>query len=204
MPLPLFHRPARLVTGCVFMLLVFTGCASQTAPVIPLKPSGPNAAMRRIMQILPSLAKGHKDKTQLAFLADFKGLSPAADKFNSYMSSSQGKLLDELASWAQRHNVKLDYKHRPGLFGKAQQIISSDEGGKLLHSNSADFQRLYLVMMYMDFAWQLAMDHAAEKAAGSAHAGPGLKSYLQNAIRVNRLSMDKLWKLLLQYRHKQR
>ena len=202
MPLPFVRRPARIIAWSAFMLMAFTGCASQTMPPIPLKQGAPNAAMRQIMRLLPSLARGHKDKTQLAFLADFKGLSPAADKFNSYMSRSQGKLLTELQSWAHRHKVSLDYRRRPGLFGKAQRIISSDEGGKLLHGNSANFQRLYLVMMYMDFAWQLAMDHAAEKAAGAAHAGPGLKNYLQNAIGVNTHSMRELWKLMRRYRLK--
>ncbi len=152
-----------------------------------------------VLQILGSLAKGHKDKTQLAILADFKGLSKSVSRFNSYMSSSQGNLLKQLRAWAQKHAVKLHYRYRPGLYGKAQKIISDDEGSLLLHSNSADFQKRYLVMMYMDYAWQLAMDKAAQQQARKDHAGPGLLQYLHNAIAVNKQSIAALWKLLERY-----
>ncbi len=152
-----------------------------------------------VLQILRSLAKGHKDKTQLAFLAKFKGLTPAVRKFNGYMSDSQAKLLKQLKAWAGRHRVHLHYFYRPALFGKAQKIIADDEGGLLLHSNAADFQKRYLVMMYMDYSWQLAMTKAAQKQALRDHAGPGLMSYLNNALAVDKQSLTDLWNLLKQY-----
>ena len=152
-----------------------------------------------VLQILRSLAKGHKDKTQLAFLADFKGLSKSVSRFNSYMSSSQGRLLKQLKAWAQKHGVKLHYSYRPGLYGKAQKIISDNEGSMLLHSNAADFQKRYLVMMYMDYSWQFAMDKAAQQQARKSQAGPGLLRYLDNAVAVNKQSLADLWKLLERY-----
>lgn len=183
----------------VVLAAAITGCASVAPPAIPLKQTAPNAAMYRIYALLPSLAKAHKDKTQLAFLADFKGLSAPVKAFNSYMSGSQGKLLGELKTWARHHAVRLTYHRRPALFGKAQGIIADDEGGLLLHSNSADFQRRYLVMMYMDYSWQLALDKAAIKEAKAAEAGPGLLGYLHNALAVNTESINKLWVLLQRY-----
>ena len=178
-------------------VLVFSlpGCSNapprRAAIQQPLNPA--------VLQILRSLAKGHKDKTQLAFLADFKGLSKSVGRFNSYMSNSQGKLLKELKAWAQTHGVKLHYFYRPGLFGKAQKIIADDEGTLLLHSDAADFQKRYLVMMYMDYSWQFAMDKAAQKQAQKNQAGPGLLHYLHNAIAVNKQSLADLWKLLERY-----
>ncbi len=201
-PAAMAFSPAVAVFRCLLILLLaaaLTGCASVSPPTIPLKQAAPNAAMYRIYALLPSLAKAHKDKTQLAFLADFKGLAVPVKAFNSYMSKTQGKLLAELKSWAGRHAVSLTYRRRPALFGKAQGIIADDEGGLLLHSNSADFQKRYLVMMYMDYSWQLALDKAAEKEAKAARAGPGLSRYLRNAIAVNTDSINKLWALLKNY-----
>jgi hypothetical protein len=172
------------------------GCSSSPPPGSNLAPQPLNPA---VLQILRSLAKGHKDKTQLAFLADFKGLSATVGKFNRYMSDSQGKLLRQLKSWAERHHVQLHYFYRPGLYGKAQKIIADDEGSLLLHSNAADFQKRYLIMMYMDYSWQFAMDKAVQKQARRNHAGPGLMLYLHNAIAVNKQSLADLWKLLEQY-----
>ena len=207
-----FLRHARLaaiavlsaLTAVHWMLIVFlaaamTGCAGVSPPTIPLKQAAPNAAMYRIYALLPSLAKAHKDKTQLAFLADFKGLTSPVKAFNSYMSKSQGKLLAELKTWAGHHAVSLTYHRRPALFGKAQGIIADDEGGLLLHSNSVDFQKRYLVMMYMDYSWQLALDKAAAKEARAARVGPGLSQYLHNALAVNTDSINKLWVLLQRY-----
>lgn len=191
-------RLKQILAVIFFAPILFLGLAgcSNTAPertVIrqPLNPA--------VLQILRSLAKGHQDKTQLAFLADFKGLSKSAGAFNSYMSASQGKLLDQLKAWARKHQVKLQYFYRPGLFGKAQKIIADDEGSMLLHSNSADFQKRYLIMMYMDYSWQLAMDKAAGQQARIDHAGPGLMQYLHDATAVNRQSLADLWKLLEHY-----
>ena len=96
--------------------------------------SAPDRAVMRqelnpaVPPLLRSLAKGHRDKTQLAFLADFKGLSKSVSRFNSYMSSSQGKLLKQLKAWAQKHGVNLHYSYRAGLYGKAQKIIADNEG----------------------------------------------------------------------------
>ena len=178
------------------LFAVLAGCTSNAPPGIPLvqRPVNP-----LVLRVLCSLAKGHKDKMQLAFLADFKGLTKSVGHFNSYMSSSQGKLLKELKSWADRHHFRLQYQRRTGLFGEAQKIIADDEGGLLLHSNAADFQKRYLVMMYMDYSWQFAMDKAAIKQAKVDHAGPGLMLYLHNAIAVNKRSLADLWKLLKQY-----
>lgn len=178
------------------VLFFFLPGCSNSAPPRPAMRQPLNPA---VLQILRSLAKGHKDKTQLAFLADFKGLSKSVSRFNSYMSSSQGKLLKELKAWATKHGVKLHYFYRPGLFGKAQKIIADDQGSLLLHSNSADFQKRYLIMMYMDYSWQLAMDKAAQKQARKNQAGPGLRQYLNNAIAVNKQSLSDLWKLLERY-----
>ncbi len=185
---------AVLVLAPVLFLFV-SGC-SDSAPRQPVMEQPLNPA---VLQILRSLAKGHKDKTQLAFLADFKGLSKSVSRFNSYMSHSQGKLLKELKAWARKHRVKLHYFYRPGLYGKAQKIIADDEGSLLLHSNAADFQKRYLVMMYMDYSWQFAMDKAAQKQAQKNQAGPGLLHYLHNAIAVNKQSLADLWKLLERY-----
>lgn len=172
------------------------GCSSSPPPGANLAPQPLNPA---VLQILRSLARGHKDKTQMAFLADFKGLSAPVGKFNSYMSGSQGRLLQQLKSWAQKHHVQLHYFYRPGLYGHAQKIISDDEGSLLLHSNAADFQKRYLIMMYMDYSWQFALDKAAQKRARKDHTGPGLMLYLRNAIAVNKQSLADLWKLLEQY-----
>ncbi|MGC8624229.1 MAG: hypothetical protein ACP5VQ_03050 [Phycisphaerae bacterium] len=180
---------APLLTG----LAGCSGLATPRTEVIP-QPLNPE-----LLQILGSLAKGSKDKTQMAFLADFKGLSAPVGKFNSYMSTSQGQLLTRLKKWADKHHVKLHYFYRPGLYGKAQKIIANDEGALLLHSNAADFQKRYLIMMYMDYSWQLAMDKAAQKQARMNHAGPGLMEYLHNAIAINKRSLADLWQLLEQY-----
>ncbi len=178
------------------VLFFFLPGCSTSAPRRPVMQQPLNPA---VLQILRSLAKGHKDKTQLAFLADFKGLSKSVSRFNSYMSKSQGKLLKQLQAWAKKHRVKLHYFYRPGLYGKAQKIIADDEGSLLLHSNAADFQKRYLVMMYMDYSWQFAMDKAAQKQARKNQAGPGLLQYLNNAVAVNKQSLADLWKLLERY-----
>ncbi len=179
------------------LLMPLSGCGV-TAPQHPaLQGRVLNPA---VLQILRSLARGHKDKTQLAFLADFKGLTKSVQHFNSYMSGSQGKLLKELKSWAYQHHVKLHYYYRPGLYGKAQKIIADDEGSMLLHSNAADFQKRYLVMMYMDYSWQFAMDKAALRQALADHCGPGLMRYLHNAAAVNKQSLTDLWTLLERYK----
>ena len=192
-------RLKNILAVIAFTPMLFLGLAgcSNSAPARvsirqPLNPA--------VLQILRSLAKGHNDKTQLAFLADFKGLSTSVGRFNSYMSGSQGKLLKQLKAWAHKHHVKLHYFYRPGLYGKAQKIIADDQGSLLLHSNSADFQKRYLIMMYMDYSWQLAMDKAAQKQARKNQAGPGLRQYLNNAIAVNKQSLSDLWKLLERYR----
>jgi hypothetical protein len=180
----------------LLLVLSLSGCSGSASP----PPSLHGKVLNPVeLQILRSLAKGHKDKTQLAFLADFKGLTKPVGAFNSYMSSSQGKLLRELKLWAHHHQVKLNYDYRPGLFGKAQKIIADDEGSLLLHSNAADFQRRYLMMMYMDFSWQLAMDKAALRQAQTDHSGPGLMRYLHNAMAVNKQSLTDLWMLLKRY-----
>ncbi|MHB1766530.1 MAG: hypothetical protein ACYCUV_01610 [Phycisphaerae bacterium] len=191
-------RLKNILAVIAFTPMLFLGLAgcSNSAPARvsirqPLNPA--------VLQILRSLAKGHRDKTQLAFLADFKGLSTSVGRFNSYMSGSQGKLLKQLKAWAHKHHVKLHYFYRPGLYGKAQKIIADDEGSLLLHSNAADFQKRYLIMMYMDYSWQFAMDKAAQKQALHDHAGPGLMQYLHNAIDVNKQSLADLWKLLEHY-----
>jgi predicted outer membrane protein len=189
------HNLLILIMFTPILFFGLTGCSSSAPPraVIqqPLNPA--------VLQILRSLAKGHQDKTQLAFLADFKGLSKSVGQFNSYMSRSQGKLLNQLKAWAQKHHVTLHYFYRPGLYGKAQKIIADNEGSLLLHSNAADFQKRYLIMMYMDYSWQLAMDQAASTQAQRDHAGPGLLKYLRDATAVNKQSLADLWKLLEHY-----
>ena len=178
------------------VLFFFLPGCSTSAPRRPVMQQPLNPA---VLQVLRSLAKGHRDKTQLAFLADFKGLSKSVSRFNSYMSSSQGKLLKQLKAWATKHRVKLHYFYRPGLYGKAQKIIADNEGSMLLHSNAADFQKRYLVMMYMDYSWQFAMDKAAQQQARKNQAGPRLLRYLDNAVAVNKQSLADLWKLLERY-----
>ncbi len=192
------HTGKRLAVILMTLLLCseLIGCSGMATPRQEIQAPQLNPAL---LQILCSLAKGHKNKTQLAFLADFKGLCAPVKKFNRYMSSSQGQLLRQLKAWAEKHHVKLHYVYRPGLFGQAQKIINHDEGGLLLHSNAADFQKRYLIMMYMDYSWQLAMDKAAHKQARTHHAGPGLMAYLDHATAVNKQSLTDLWQLLQHY-----
>ena len=193
--------PRRLVSVAVVMIGVsaisgLAGCSS--APIEPGVTQVANrAAAKRpvapaLAVVLGDLAQASHDKCQLSLLAGFKGLSPAAAKFNHYMAQSQNKLLSELQQWAREHHLRLRPHHRPGLFGAADKLESSADAHALLTSSGAKFQRLYLLLMYTDYSWQIQLD----KAALEFKIPPVPMTYLKNALSVNRHSRQILADLI--------
>ncbi len=186
---------AALVIG-VSVISGLAGCSSE-----PIEPGVTQVANRAAAKrpvapalavVLGDLAQASHNKCQLSLLAGFKGLSPAAAKFNHYMAQSQNKLLDELQKWARQHHLRLQPHHRPGLFGTADKLESSADAHALLTSSGAKFQHLYLLLMYTDYSWQIQLD----KAALEFKIPPVPMTYLKNALSVNRHSRQILSDLI--------
>ena len=172
------------------------GCA--TAPVTPGVSNAANQAAAakpassQLAVVLGSLAQGSRDKCQLSLLAGFKGLSPAAARFNRYMQQSQRRLLNQLAAWGRRHHLQLKDHHRSGLFRTADHLESSADAHALLSSSGLKFEHLYLLLMYTDYSWQIELD----KAALEYKIPPVPVAYLQNALKVNRHSKRLIERLI--------
>ena len=192
------QRTAWVAVGMALLALL-VGCSQSP----PRPPKGPAASAhispvdRAVLaRFLPSLARAHRDKTQLAFLARFKGLSPPVAKFNQQMALQQGRLLRQLQTWADRHHLNLKYDYPKSVRGAALRVQAGVDGHSLLAAGEPKFQRLYLVFMYSDFSWQVALDKSLMRYA----TNHGLKRYLINALAINRSSMEQIEKLLGQYR----
>ncbi len=149
-----------------------------------------------LARFLPGLAKAHRDKTQLSFLARFKGLSAPVAKFNVSMARRQGRLLRQLQTWARKHHFSLQYHYPKSVRGAALRVQTNIEGHLLLTAGEPKFQRMYLVLMYADFSSQVSMDMAMMKYATDR----GLRSYLVQALAVNRTSLQQISSLLKRYR----
>ncbi|HMD54273.1 MAG TPA: hypothetical protein VKJ65_06990 [Phycisphaerae bacterium] len=159
----------------------------------------PQPISPQMVDILKLLAKGHQDKTQLAFVAQFRGLLPEVSSFNNYMSQSQGDLLNQLRLWARSHHIGLTIEDQPGSLVIAADSMQEDEDGdKLLNASNADFQRLYLVMMYMDYDLQIQLDKVALQQV-HAMGDPRLQAYLNSALAINQKSQDRIWSLMHLY-----
>ncbi|NNM88883.1 MAG: hypothetical protein HKL95_10245 [Phycisphaerae bacterium] len=191
------QRTALAAVGMA-LLTMLVGCSQSPARLR----KGPAALVhispvdRAVLaRFLPSLAKAHRDKTRLAFLARFKGLSPPVAKFNEQMALQQGRLLRQLQTWAGRHHVNLRYDYPKSVRGAALRVQARVDGHLLLAAGEPKFQRLYLVFMYNDFAWQVALDKSLLRYA----TDHGLKLYLMNALAINRSSTKQIEKLLGQY-----
>ncbi|NNM85684.1 MAG: hypothetical protein HKL96_08015 [Phycisphaerales bacterium] len=174
------------------------GCSQQPRAVAPLghgwTPLGPG-----MRAALAYLAKGHSDKTKLAFLANFKGLASPVAKFNTYMDASQGKLLGQLKAWASRHHISLTLKPGPGPLAAAERSQESADGDVLLHGDSAVFQHFYLIYMYLDFDYTVQIDAVLLRQI-RAPGHPELAAYLLAAKKVNAHCLEMIRHLLKQYR----
>ncbi|MGC8560444.1 MAG: hypothetical protein ACP5O1_07165 [Phycisphaerae bacterium] len=177
-------------------LLGLAGCSD--APIQPGVARSVNQAAASqpvypaLAEVLGNLAQASHNKCQLSLLAGFKGLSPAAAKFNHYMAQSQNKLLSELQQWAREHHLRLRQHHRQGLFRTADKLESSADAHALLNSSGSTFEHLYLLLMYTDYSWQIQLD----KAALEFKIPPVPITYLKNALRVNRHSRQILADLI--------
>ncbi len=186
---------AVMVTGTLG-LLGLAGCSN--APIRPGVTRKANQAAARqpvdpaLAPVLGNLAQASRDKCQLSLLAGFKGLSPAAARFNHYMAQSQRELLNELENWSRQHHLKLQHHRREGLFLTADKLESSVDAHKLLTSSGPQFEHLYLLLMYTDYSWQIQLD----KAALEFKVPPVPIAYLKNALRVNRHSRNMLADLI--------
>lgn len=142
--------------------------------------------------VLGNLAQASSNKCQLSFLAGFKGLSPGAARFNQYMAKSQKTLLNELQNWAHTHHLVLRPHRRRGLFAVAAKIQNSSDAHALLSTSGAQFERLYLLLMYTDYSWQIQLDKAALRFT----TPPVPIAYLEHALAVNRRSRSLILQLL--------
>lgn len=180
------------------MLLVPASCAQSPAlrPVATVPPGHISPVDRVVLaRYLPDLAKAHRNKTQLAFLARFKGLSAPVAKFNAAMDRQQGRLLGQLQAWAGRHHFNLQYHVPKSVRGDALRGQTQVDSHLLLMAGDSEFQHMYLVLMYTDFTWQVSLDRAMLPYA----TNHGLKAYLLSALAINRASRRQIVKLLAQY-----
>ena len=183
----------------VLAMVVGVGGCSQQPPAVAPRSLGWTPLGPGVRAALAYLAKGHSDKTKLAFLADFKGLAGPVAKFNTYMNASQSKLLGQLKAWASRHHISLALKPGAGPLAAAERAQESADGDVLLHGNSAVFQHFYLIYMYLDFDNTVQIDAVLLRQI-HAREHPQLAAYLLAAKKVNAHSLEMIRQLLLQYR----
>ncbi len=188
------------VTFCALATIGLEGCTNESVQPGVTSSANKAAAARAVdptlATVLGNLANASSNKCQLSFLAAFKGLSPAAARFNRYMGKSQKALLHELQQWARRHHLTLRHRHRKGLFGTAQKLQSSSDAHALLTTSGIKFQHLYLLLMFTDYSWQIQLD----KAALQFTAPPVPITYLKHALKVNRHSLSMIEHLVFDAR----
>lgn len=201
-PLPIAASPRRsfAASRVGYVLLLLTLLVVPACQMAPRPPAtAPGDAQAVLREVLPELAKAHRDKTQLAFYATsiFRRVDPPVKQFAQQMGQEQQQLLDELQVWSKAHQIDLKFRFSDDVFGAARKAMEKEQGDMIQADNNVDFQRDMLVLMYTDYSWQYQLVSALLPTVQD----PQLKRYLQKSQHVHEAGTKQIRQLLGKYKY---
>jgi hypothetical protein len=190
----------------IFLMLLMVGlvgCQAKSMSPRDAMPAESKDISPELRDTLAGMARSHDQKVQLAFYEalqsanPFNTKDPAIHGFFVAMGKRQAELLSDLQGWASKNQVNLTYRAGTGLMGRGQAIEEGRQSKEIQAAKYADFQRLALIQMYMDYDWQVSLIQATLPAVKDE----GLKAYLEKSLKVHEAGVTEVQGLLKKYKY---